>query len=60
LRQGKPGAKLAFAAGHLALIGLMIVSGQMEQAVENEHLDLRGERMALLDGLTERGGHADS
>jgi hypothetical protein len=31
----------------------------MEQAVEHQHLDLGGERMALLDGLTERGGNGD-
>ena len=59
MREAEPGAELAFAAGHLAVIAFVVVTGEMEQAMENQDLDLGGEGMALLDCLLERGGHGD-
>src|SRR6266568_730937 len=52
LRQPKPGAKRAFASRHLACVGFMVVSGEMKQPVQHEHLDLSGERMALFSSLS--------
>jgi hypothetical protein len=51
---------LAFAAGHAAGVGFVIVSGEMEQAVEDEDLELTGERVTLLRSLAASGGNADS
>jgi hypothetical protein len=52
LWEAQPGAELALAAGHLAVVYFVVVAGEVEQAVENEDLDFRRERMALLGGLT--------
>jgi hypothetical protein len=38
----------------------VVVAGEMEQAVEDEHFDFDGERMILFDGLTERCWDGDS
>ncbi len=59
LRELELGAELALAEGHLARVGLVVVAGKVEKAVQNEHLDFGGKRMALLDGLFERRGNAD-
>ena len=42
---------MAFAAGHLAGVGFVVVAGEMKQAMEDENFDFDGERMALFDGL---------
>jgi hypothetical protein len=52
-------AKQTLAAGHLAAVGLVVVARHVKQTVEHEHLGLGGKRVALFDGLTERGGNAD-
>ena len=36
----------------------MVVAGQVQQTVQNQDLDFRGERMALFS-LTQGSGHAD-
>jgi len=43
LREAETGAEEAFAAGHLSCVGLMVMTGEMEQAVEDENFDLNGE-----------------
>jgi hypothetical protein len=43
LRQVEFGAEEAFAAGHLASVGFVVVTGEMEQAMENENFDFGGE-----------------
>jgi hypothetical protein len=40
LRQAQPCAEQTFPPGHFALIGLMVVAGQVEQSVQDQHLDL--------------------
>jgi hypothetical protein len=57
--QAEASAEEAFAARHLAGVGLVVVASQMEQAMEHEYFDLGGEGMSLFDGLTEGGGNAD-
>ena len=52
-------AAQALAARHLSRVGLVVVSGQMEQAVEDEDFDFYGERMALFRGLALGGGDTD-
>ena len=59
LRETETGAEKAFAAGHLACVGFMVIAGEMEEAVEDEDFDFGGERVALLDGLAERGRNGD-
>ena len=39
LRQVEFGAEQAFAAGHLAFVGFVVVTGEMEQTVKNENFD---------------------
>jgi len=60
LRELETGAQQTLAAGHFAVIYLVIIAGEVQETVEDEHLDLSGKRMALLGGLTERRGYADS
>jgi hypothetical protein len=59
LRQAEAGAEPALAAGHLAGVGFVVVTGEMEQAVKDEDFDFGRERMTLLAGLAQRGGDAD-
>ena len=59
LGEAKAGSQETLAAGHQAGVGFVVVAGEVEQAVENQHLDLGGEGMALFEGLTERGGDRD-
>ena len=42
LREVELGAELAFAAGHLAGVGFVIVAAEMKQAVKNQHLQFAG------------------
>jgi hypothetical protein len=53
------GAEEALAAGHLAGVGLMVVSGEVEQAVEDEDLDFGGEGVPLSCGLLAGGVDGD-
>jgi hypothetical protein len=59
LGQFEFGAEHALAAGHFAIVDFVIVASEMEQAMEDKHLDFRGERMALFRSLTQGSGHAD-
>jgi hypothetical protein len=59
LRQPEPRAQTPFAPLHLARIGLMVVAGQVQQAVQNEHLQFACEGVTLLGGLAARRLHAD-
>jgi len=59
LRQMQSGAQEPLAARHLPRVGLMVVAGQVQQAVQNENLDFGGERMVLLARLAQGRGHAD-
>jgi hypothetical protein len=58
LRQPQLCAQKPLAARHFAVVGLVIVTGQMQQPMQNQHLDLDSQRMLLLLGLAQRGGHA--
>jgi hypothetical protein len=40
LREVEAGAKEALAAGHLAFIGLVVISGKMQQAMQDKDFDL--------------------
>jgi hypothetical protein len=59
LRESEFGAEEALAAGHLAGVGLVVVAGQVQQTVENKHLDFSGERVALFGCVAQRRGDAD-
>jgi hypothetical protein len=59
LRQTEPRTQTTLAARHLPFVGFMIVTGQMEQAMKNEYLNFRGERVSLLNRLAPGGGHTD-
>jgi hypothetical protein len=59
LGKAETGAEEALAASHFAVVGLVVVTGEVEEAVEDEDLDFSGEGMALLGGLTAGGGNAD-
>jgi hypothetical protein len=37
----------------------VVVSGYVQKSVQNQDLDFTGKLMALLDRLTQSGGHAD-
>jgi hypothetical protein len=60
LRQAELGAQCPLATGHLARVGLVVITGEVEHTVKDEHLDFDGKRMALPGGLAECSGHADS
>jgi hypothetical protein len=57
--QAEAGAKQLLTPSHFAVVDLVVVSGQMKQAVENQHLQFTGERVALLGGLSPGRVHAD-
>jgi hypothetical protein len=59
LGQVKAGPEGALAAEHLAGVGFVVVAGEMEEAVQDEHLDFDGQGVALASRLAERGGRAD-
>jgi len=59
LREAQLCAEESFAAGHLAGVGFVIVTGEVEQAVEDEDLNFCRERMTLVNGLLERSGDGD-
>ena len=59
LRQSELCPQSAFAARHLSRVNFVIVSREMQQAVEHEHLQLGSQGLAAGGALTARGGHAD-
>lgn len=59
LRKAELCTQLTLAARHPALIGFVVVAGQVQQPVQDEHLDLRRERVALHGGLARCPGHTD-
>jgi hypothetical protein len=59
LRQAEPRAQTAFPPLHLAGIGFVIVSGQVQQAVQDEDFQFGRQGVSLLDGLAKRRLHAD-
>jgi hypothetical protein len=52
-------AEFLLAAGHFAVVGFVVVSGEVEQAVEDKDFQLAGEGVALSGGLAEGGFYAD-
>ena len=52
-------AELLFAAGHFAVVGFVVVAGEMEETMEDEDLQFTGEGVALIGGLAAGGFHAD-
>ncbi len=54
-RQAQLCAQIGLPGCHLTLVGLMIQTGEVEQAMEDEDADLGGEGMAEVLGLA-RGG----
>ncbi len=59
MRQVEFCSQQAFAAGHLAVVGLVVVTGKVQKTVQDEDFDLCRERVALLNSLTERRRNAD-
>jgi hypothetical protein len=59
LGQAEAGAQQELAAGHLAFVNFMVVAGQVEKAVKNQHSKLCGQRVAAGGGLLAGGGDAD-
>jgi hypothetical protein len=59
LGKTEAGAELTLAAGHFAIVGFVVLSGQMEKSVEDEDLQLAGEGVALVGGLAAGRVHAD-
>jgi hypothetical protein len=59
-RQSQPPAQDPLAPGHLSIVSLVIVAGQVEQPMQNQHLDLCRQGMSLFARLAHRGRHADS
>jgi hypothetical protein len=59
LRQAKLCAQVALAAAHLASIGFVVVTGQVQQAMENQDLKLDGQGVAQLRGLAAGSGNAN-
>lgn len=59
VRQPQFCAKALFMACHRAVVGLVIVSGQMQQTVKHQHLDLSREGVALPRSLPARSWDAD-
>ena len=53
------GAKVGFAGGHLALVGLVVETGEMEEAVKQEDAELVGEGVAVFGGLAGGGVEGD-
>ena len=43
LREVEAGAEQPFAAGHFAVVGFVVMTGEMKQSVKNEDFDLNGE-----------------
>ena len=43
LGQAEGGAEKALAASHLSRVGLVVVAGEVKQAVEDEDLEFRGQ-----------------
>jgi hypothetical protein len=60
LRQAQPRAQLKLAASHTPRIQLMIVARHVEQAVEDQYLELLTKGVAARDALPPRRFHADS
>ncbi len=56
---GKPeaGAKEAFAACHAAVVGLVVIAGQMQKPVQDQHFNFRGDRVALFARLAASRGN---
>ena len=60
MRQTQLRAQRALAPLHLALVGFVVVSGQMQQPVQHQHLHLRRERVAAARQLARAVVHADA
>jgi hypothetical protein len=58
-RQAEAGAEFAFAVGHAAIVGLVIESGEVKQAVENKDLEFAGQCVARFGSLAARCLDAD-
>jgi hypothetical protein len=52
-------AKAIFDAGHLAVVGFVVVAEEMENAVEDEDLEFVGEGAAEFFGIAAGGGGGD-
>jgi hypothetical protein len=59
LREFEAGAELEFAAGHFSVVGFVVVSGEVEEAVEDEDFQFAGEGVALIGSLAAGGIDAD-
>ncbi len=58
-RQEKLGAQLRLASGHFALVPLVVQTGEMKQAVQQEDFDLNLQRMPVGLRLTPSGIQRD-
>jgi hypothetical protein len=59
LRQSQPGMQRVFTSRHAARVGLMIVTGKVQKAVEDEHLELCSQGVAARSALAEGCLHTD-
>ena len=59
VRQAETGAQRALAASHPAGIGFVIVTGQVQQAVEDQHFQLGSKGVAACGALPASGFDAD-
>ena len=59
VREFEFGAERGFAGGHLSVVGFVIETGEVEEAVEEEDSYFIAQRVAVGDGLTGGGFEGD-